>query len=156
MPYQCNVREVKAQPVLSVRGRTSASTLSTTIGEYLREVGRYLNGAGGKAAGPVFARYHKRAGDDIELEAGVPVDRALPRDQRVHPGELPAGLAATTLHIGPYDQLPAASEALATWVAQSGREPAGPPWEFYLNDPGKTDPKEWRTEVLQPLMPQYF
>jgi effector-binding domain-containing protein len=156
MPYQCNMREVKAQPILSVRGRTSAATLASTIGEYLREVGRYVNGAGGKVAGPVFTRYHQRAGDDIELEAGVPVDRALPGDQRVQPGELPAGLAATTLHVGPYDQLPAASEALAAWVAQNGREPAGPPWEFYLNDPAKTAPAEWKAEVLQPLMPQYF
>jgi effector-binding domain-containing protein len=156
MPYPCNVRELQAQPVLSIRGRTSAATLSATIGEYLKEVGRYVNGAGGKVAGPVFTRYHKRAGDDIELEAGVPVDKALPGDQRVHAGELPGGLAVATIHLGPYDQLPAASEALASWVTQNGREPAGPPWEFYLNDPSVTAPAEWKTEVLQPLMPQYF
>ena len=156
MPYQCNVREIKSQPVLSIRGRTSAKTLSATIGEYLRDVGRYVNGAGGKVAGPVFTRYHKRSGDDIELEAGVPVEKALPGDQRVQASELPGGLAVATIHLGSYDQLPAASEALASWVTQNGREPAGPPWEFYLNDPAVTAPAEWKTEVLQPLMPQYF
>jgi effector-binding domain-containing protein len=156
MPYQCKVREIQAQPVLSIRGRASAKTLSATIGEYLRDVGRYVNGAGGKVAGPVFTRYHQRADDEVELEAGVPVDKALPGDQRVQASELPGGLAVATIHLGPYDQLPAASEALASWVTQNGREPAGPPWEFYLNDPTVTEPAEWKTEVLQPLMPQYF
>jgi effector-binding domain-containing protein len=162
MPYNCSLREIKAQPVMSIRGQTSPTALSATIGEYLREVGRYVQGAGGKVAGPVFTRYHRRSGadgahpDDIELEAGVPVDRALPGDGRVRAGELPAGLAVSTVHLGPYDQLPAASEALATWVQENGREPAGPPWEFYLNDPTTTEPAQWKTEVLQPLMPQYF
>jgi effector-binding domain-containing protein len=156
MSYSCTVREVKAQPVLSVRGQTTVARLSATIGEFLGEVGRYIRGAGGKAAGPVFTRYHRRVGDEVELEAGIPVDRAFPGDGRVHPGELPAGLAVATIHLGPYDKLPAASEAIAAWVAQNGREPAGPPWEFYLNDPAVTEPAEWKTEVLQPLMPQYF
>ncbi|HTQ80220.1 MAG TPA: GyrI-like domain-containing protein [Thermoanaerobaculia bacterium] len=156
MPYQCHLREIKSQPVMSVRGRTTPKALTATISELLREVGRYIQGAGGKVVGPVFTRYHKRTAEEIELEAGVPVDRSLPGDARVQSGELPAGHAVATTHLGPYDGLPAASEALATWAQQNGREPAGPPWEFYLNDPAATDPKEWKTEVVQPLMPQYF
>jgi len=156
MPYQCKLREIQSQPVLSIRGKAAPATLTATIGKLLQDVGRYVTGAGGKIAGPVFTRYHKRAGDEIELEAGVLVDRALPGDGSVKAGELPGGLAVATVHLGPYDGLPAASEALGSWVQQNGREPAGPPWEFYLNDPSVTDPAEWQTEVLQPLMPQYF
>jgi hypothetical protein len=39
-----------------------------------------------------------------------------------------------TMHIGPYEQLPAAGVALDTWVRQHGRTAAGPNWEVYWTE----------------------
>ena len=57
-----------------------------------------------------------------------------------------------TLHVGPYDELPAVYAAIEQWVAQHGWRPSGSPWEVYLNDPAECpDPKDWRTEVCWPV-----
>jgi AraC family transcriptional regulator len=60
---------------------------------------------------------------------------------------------ATTLHVGPYTELPRAYQWLyGTWLAASGEEPADAPCvEEYLNSARTTPPAELRTEVWLPL-----
>ena len=65
---------------------------------------------------------------------------------------LPGGLAAVTIHSGPYDKLQAAYAALEEWIAVNGFHPADAPWEAYLNDPADhPNPQDWKTEVCWPL-----
>ncbi len=153
MEYRCTIRELKPQLVMSIRGKTTTAAIAATIGEYLREVWQYVEAIGGNFAGPPFTRYHKISGDDVELEAGLPVSETLPAAERVQAGELPGGEAVVTMHFGPYEQLPAAGEALNAWLKQNGRAAAGPNWEVYWTDPSKVkNPKEWKTEVIKPLL----
>jgi AraC family transcriptional regulator len=45
--------------------------------------------------------------------------------------------------------------AVEQWIAANGYEPAGAPWEVYLNDPGDhPDPKDWKTEIFWPVRQQ--
>jgi effector-binding domain-containing protein len=153
MIYQCAVREVPTQPILSIRGRTTRAALVSTIGDYLGEVWQFAASTG-QLAGPPFTRYHHVAGEDIELEAGLPVRRPVKGAGRVQAGELPGGEVVATLHFGPYDRLRAAGAALDEWARQHGRQAAGPHWQVYWTDPGAVpNPAEWRTEVLKPLLP---
>lgn len=72
----------------------------------------------------------------------------------VRPSSLPGGTVATTMHVGSYDQMEPAYEALAQWVKEHGQELAGDPWEVYFSDPSvEPDPATWRTEIVQPYRP---
>jgi effector-binding domain-containing protein len=65
---------------------------------------------------------------------------------------LPGGPAAVTIHSGPYDQLHAAYPALEEWIVANGFQPAGAPWEAYLNDPADyPNRQDWKTEVCWPI-----
>ena len=65
---------------------------------------------------------------------------------------LPAGPAAVTTHMGPYDTLSNAYGAIETWMEAKGQAPAGAPWESYITDPAEhPDPSNWRTEIYWPL-----
>lgn len=155
MKYECTIRALKPQPVMSIRGKTTLAALVDTIGEFLREVWEYVEKSGGKFSGPPFTCYHKISGEEIEIEAGMPVSDPLPSAGRIKAGELPGGEAVSTIHYGPYDFLPAAGEALDAWVKQHGREAAGPNWEIYWTDPGEViKAEEWKTEVIKPLTPR--
>jgi effector-binding domain-containing protein len=155
MSYRCRVRSLKPQPIVSIRGRTTLAALPETIGEFLREVWGYVAQQGGRFAGPPFTRYHAMRGDEIDLEAGLPVATPLPGRARIGAGELPGGEGVATLHIGPYEGLPGAGKALDEWARRNGRDAAGPHWEVYLTDPGAvTDPARWETEVIKPLKPR--
>jgi effector-binding domain-containing protein len=58
---------------------------------------------------------------------------------------------ATTLHIGPYEAMEPAYEAVASWIDQQVGERSGDPWEVHFSDPQEEiDPDTWKTEVVQP------
>jgi len=85
-----------------------------------QEVFGVLARQGVQRSGMPFARYviHQ---DAIELEAGAPVEQPVMAEGRVVPCSLPAGPAASTVHVGPYDGLEAAVVALAEWIVARSR-----------------------------------
>jgi effector-binding domain-containing protein len=88
--------------------------------------------------------------EEFEVEAGFPVSAVVEGDEHVHGSSLPAGPAAITWHIGPYDKIGEAYEALSTWITENGGVPDGPGWEIYFSDPGTSAPADYRTQVVQP------
>jgi effector-binding domain-containing protein len=57
----------------------------------------------------------------------------------------PAGNVATTVYMGPYDQMKPAHEALHKWDRENGRRLAGPSWEVYGHC--GDDPAKLRTDI---------
>ena len=42
--------------------------------------------------------------------------------------------------------------AIERWIDENNLRPNGPPWEWYVTDPGEhPNPADWRTEVYWPL-----
>jgi len=72
-------------------------------------------------AGPPFIRYYEvdHAGEPLDVEVGVPVERAPEGDVRVRGDALPAGSYLTFLHVGPYtsDSMPDLSDARSEVLA---------------------------------------
>ena len=61
---------------------------------------------------------------------------------------------ATTTHVGPYEALPQAYEAIQAWMQREGREPANHVmWEEYVTGP-ETPSAQTRTIVYWPLKPR--
>ena len=67
----------------------------------------------------------------IRLEVGVELLGPFTDDGEVVASATPAGTVAMTTHLGPYDGLGAAHDAIARWCAADGRRLAGPSWEIY-------------------------
>jgi effector-binding domain-containing protein len=88
----------------------------------------------------------------FDVETGVPVAKTIDGNATVQPSELPGGTVATTVHIGPYDGLGAAHEALQAWAREHDKTPAGGPWESYVTGPGReSDPSKYKTILYLPL-----
>jgi hypothetical protein len=88
--------------------------------------------------------------DTFALTAGIlgadPVDGA---EEHV----LPAGAWASTLHVGPYEELPMAYVALLEHLRERGHEPRAPMLETYLTDPIAAEPSELVTRVAVAMAP---
>ena len=148
--YQIVERE--AQPVASIRVKCKPSDISATMAEVFPEVLAHLTSTGAKMAGVPFSRYHDMGGDEIDLEAGIPVTKPITEKGRVKNGQLPAGRAVMAWHVGPYEKLTEAHQSLRAYVDANHMKPRGGPWEVYWTDPGMVpDPSKWRTQLFMPV-----
>ncbi len=126
--------------------------LTELIGELFGEVHEFIQDQGLQPAGMPLMVYHSMDGNVLDMECAMPVATGVAGSGRIAAGELPAGLAAVTTHVGPYDQLGHTWSKLNEWIAREGLEPAGAPWEAYVTDPGaEPDPSKWRTDLYFPV-----
>jgi effector-binding domain-containing protein len=108
MDYTFSVEEIIARPVLSIRTQSKPEDLGSLFGANFGEVSQYLARQGLSPAGMPFCRYHGFSEGEVDIDAGFPVDEILEGDGRIEASQLPAGRAAATYHMGPYENINAA------------------------------------------------
>jgi effector-binding domain-containing protein len=134
--YTVEIRQVSAQPIAVVRGLTTAANLPKRIRALFDEF--YAGFAGKAGLNIVFYPTFDVAGE-FEIQCGVQVESG-------GNSSTPAGTIATTVYLGPYDQMSPAHNAIHQWVRENGRKLAGPSWEVYGH--WSDDPAKLRTEIF--------
>lgn len=152
MAYQITTRDTAPADVLgTVYPATPDSLAETSSAAYHRLYGA-IAAAGGRPDGPPRMVYLDMADDAWTIEACVPVAglSSAPDGFSLH--RMPGGLAAVTLHVGPYDELGIAYREVESWIDAQGLTSAGPPYDSYLNDPAQVgDPTKLETEIIWPV-----
>jgi effector-binding domain-containing protein len=152
MDYPIAVQDLEAQPIISIRGRHSQAEIPAFLGRSFGLLFGHLKLLGVEPAGPPFVIYHAFGPVGIDAEVCVPVATVVSAAGGVQARVLPSMTVAGTLHIGPYEALGAAYDAIQDWTRGHGFEAAGPMRERYLNGPGdNVSPAEYRTEVEVPV-----
>jgi len=155
MTYSIQKTTLSAQPVLVIRRSIKRSEIAATIAECLHKIFLAAQQSGIALMGPPFMRCVETGPGLMTVEPGVRINGAA---ANVAPGgevvleTLPGGEAATTVHMGKYEDLPEAYAAIQHWMKAEGLQMGGAPWEMYVTDPGDyPDPKDWKTEIYWPL-----
>jgi effector-binding domain-containing protein len=148
------LRVLRSHHTASVRQKVAKENIPEAMGHMFQLVRSALDAQSVQSDGAPFARYHS-FGDTVDLEAGSMVASPIVADGDVTPGHLPAGPAAISVHVGPYETLGQTYDALQRWLSASGSHAAaGGPWELYITDPSaEPDSSKWLTEVIFPLKP---
>jgi effector-binding domain-containing protein len=115
----------------------------------------YLDKAGVRVVGPAMSLWHSAPGqipDSFDIETCLPIEGPVSPADRMHFRELPAGLQAFTIHIGSYDNMGDAFDAVWEWIQEHSYEMTGPPRDVVLRGPNETsDPSTYRTEIVYPV-----
>ena len=152
MAYDISTREVPDRRIISIRDRMTQAALPAFIGRSFGDLYGLARLPGVAETGEPFVIYHAFGPDGIDAEICLPVSGDLDATGRIAARVLPGGLVAETLHIGPYEGLGAAYEALSGWIDLNGFEASGPVRERYLNAPGEdVPPTAYRTIVEMPI-----
>jgi effector-binding domain-containing protein len=152
--YEVAEVEAEEQATAVMRATLSVPEIGPWFGATVGQLAGWLTMRGVPIVGLPFARYHL---DDpgavrFEVEAGFPVGGPVEKDGEVVAATLPGGSIASTVHVGPYEDLPAAYDAVTTWITERGGQPAADMWEVYETDPDEhPDPATWRTRVFVPF-----
>jgi effector-binding domain-containing protein len=151
MEYQVELLDRPAQPTLAIRTRTPVQSLPQVLGQAYGAIIQYAGQLGFQPSGAPFVAYHNMDMADLDMEIGFPFAQKVVGKGEILASEIPGGKAAACLHVGPYDQVGTAYEALQKWMEANGVVPSGVAYEFYLNDPQVTPPAELQTQVVFPL-----
>lgn len=152
MPYEVGLTE---EPAASMAGLTRAvdpERLVRDAGAIAAELTRIALRAGWSPEGPWCGLYPL----DLAERSVVTLAMPLPPGAALDLGDaevvrLAGGPVASTLHAGPYDELPLAYGAVIAWAHERGHELAGPVRETYLSDPARVPAPELLTRISVPL-----
>lgn len=153
MVYQIVLHDLETQPIVSIRGRHAEAEIPAFLGRSFGLLFGHLKLLGVDPAGPPFVIYHAFGPAGMDAEVCVPIASPVAATGAVEGRVLPAMTVARTLHVGPYEALGGAYDAVTDWIRGRGSELAGPMRERYLNGPGdNVSPAEYRTEVEIPVV----
>jgi effector-binding domain-containing protein len=149
MEYAISVHRATAQPLAAVRDRMAARDIASRFRNSLDKVWQYLRAHPGLRTDGhnVFLyRHDMDSAGAMTIDFGVQVTRAFDGEGDVRCVMTPEGEVASTVHVGAYDGLKGAHDALHAWLAANGRRDAGWSWEIYgdWND----DPQKLETQIL--------
>ena len=148
-PYDIALRDEPERTLLIVEGATTAD-LHVVYGHTLAaELTARLARLGRRIEEPVVCVMPRTDDDTLVLQMGVPIDDPPAAERTI---TLPAGPAAVTRHVGPYEEAGLADLAIHAWVEEHGYEIGGPLRERYLNDPAAVPREDLVTEVILPVI----
>ena len=151
MDYQIAEKELPAQLALAHRTPVTMATIADGIGGAFGVLMQHTAATGAQPAGPPFVLYPEACDGEFEVAVCMPVVPGAQGGDRVAVEEVPGGLVASTVHVGPYSEIGKAYTALQKWMTDNGRRPAGMVREVYLSDPAAVPAEELLTEIDWPI-----
>jgi effector-binding domain-containing protein len=140
MNYEVTVETAQAELIAAVRDKVPLGGIARAWKPALDQVWAFLKANGGLRPGLNFFLYHhpEHRNEPMNIDFGVQVASRFEPEGNVRCIETPAGEVAKTVHVGPYDRLGEAHNAVHAWCAAHNRKIAGASWEVYghwNNDP---------------------
>ena len=146
--YHVIIMELPEQRVFGIRRTIRVDETHALFEELHRE----MEARGLRRVGATQQAYHgyefSYESMDVEAQAAV-----APETEGEGVSTIPAGTFAAVTHVGPYEELRYAYDAISTWIgAHQEYEVCGPALERYLKDEASVDsPEELETGVLFPV-----
>ena len=147
MSHKVSIEHRASLPLAVLRRRVLQHQLSRVVPEGCGRVWTVLKQHGVTGAGRHVAVYLNGA---IDLEVGVEISNTFTGAAEVVRSQTPAGMVAAVRHLGPYQELHLAHQAVRQFCADHGHRLAGPSWEIYghWEAAWDHDPSQVRTDVV--------
>lgn len=151
-PLEVRLKQLSARHVASVRTSVHAHSLVRSVAMMHELVMDVVGEQGMAPAGPLFARFH-HGGEDVDVEAGLPLAQPIRPVGVVLPSRLPGGPVLSITLDGDHRGHESLRAALIAHALRHGYGVRGAPWESWLVDERDTEVRsEWVTEICLPVV----
>jgi len=149
MPYPVTIEQIA--PAYAAVGRVTCpvSELPKHVPALCGKAWNFIKANKIPTDGHMIALYRNTDLSAMQVEAGARVLAPFQSTPDIACVEIPAGSAAHTTHIGPYNQLKGAHDAIIAWLKSNNRQFATC-WELY--DHPDPDPAQTRTDIYYHLI----
>jgi effector-binding domain-containing protein len=152
MAYDIELKDMDPVDVIGIRFDTSPETISRDGPKAMHRLLDGLNTEGIEPAGPPRFVYHELGENSWTIEACFPVAGVSSAPNGLTLRRFEGGRAASTIHVGPYDELGMAYREVEVWIDKQDLKTAAPPYDIYINDPSEVkDPAKFETEIVWPV-----
>lgn len=150
--WTVEVVETESALVLTTKLTTTPAEMPTVFGDAFGKILMEMGNQKLHQAGPVFAIYHNYSPESIDMEPGIPVDKAGKTVGDINAYELPSAKAMKIDYYGSYDRMEEAHGFIDEWAKANNMTFAGSPWEVYVTDPSnEPDTTKWLTKIYYPV-----
>jgi effector-binding domain-containing protein len=146
VPSSISIVDASPRPIAVVRVTTVLSTWPREFMHTLDKVYEAVKAGHVRQSGQNVMVYRPRDSRLVDIECGVETPARFEPIGEVVYSETPSGLAVSTAHIGPYQQLGMSHNAVIEWSRQNGRRLTGTCWEIYGD--WNEDPSKLRTDIF--------
>jgi effector-binding domain-containing protein len=149
MAATVSVQHVQPRKLAAVRREVEAGQVGAAWRGALDQVWKFLGTQPGlRTDGHNIFLYHHPAERHLPMSVdfGVEVTRDFAPSGEVRPAQTPAGETAVAVHVGSYDRLNEAYDAIHAWAKAHNRAFAGLSWEIYGD--WSDDPARLETTVV--------
>ncbi|MEW5952573.1 MAG: GyrI-like domain-containing protein [Bacillota bacterium] len=144
--YPVRLREIRETPVCSLR--RIVTNLQQDLPPMINSLLEDITAMGGVYAGPPIVLYH----DEVFKTEQADVEVAWPvLNKDLANKNLPALVAATLMHVGPYDGIASSYDAVYAWINQNGYRARAPRREIIYNDPQNIPQEQLTIEIVIPV-----
>lgn len=152
MTYEVREKDVPEMLVAAVTRTASVATIGKEVQEAFATLMEAIGPVGFGAGMPGTICLELGDGvSDGTWEIFLPVARRFEPPAGMQVKTYPATHVAFATHVGRYDEVGRAHEAIDAWLLQEQRPMIGPPRELYLNDPREAGEDQAITEVQIPI-----
>lgn len=151
MFFKIELNEQNAQPILSIRTKSTLEALPKLIGESYHKIMGYLNELGEQPADAPFTAYHNLDMENLDVEMVFPVSKLFKQKDEIKAGEIPEGKYVSCMYKGPYAKMEEPYNEMFKWIAQNGYKKTGVYYEYYYNSPADVSESELLTKIVMPL-----
>jgi DNA-binding transcriptional MerR regulator len=151
MRYHVTLHEQRPSRLVGVRGTARAEHLDPDTGTLCAQAEALLATTGLTSDEGLTALFPLDLEDTISVTVGAIISSTVTLRPGTVEEMLPGGTWASTLHVGPYVELPLAYAALLEHLHERGHTALAPITETYLVDPTSASPHELLTRVAVPL-----
>ena len=133
MNYDVVLETAQEELIAAVQATVPIGDIARAWKPALDRVWAFLKTHGELNPGHNLFLYHhpERRNEAMNVDFGVQVARPFEPEGDIRCIKTPAGEVARTVHIGPYDRLGDAHNAIHAWCAANNRKIAQASWEIY-------------------------
>lgn len=156
MAAQIELVTIPPRSYVGVRRTVQQDGIAPACAEIFPRLWKHLMDNSVQPEGMPAVIYHTvdRGTGEFHIQPALFIASPLPQlDDDMSVGETPGGEVLTATHVGPYARLGETWHALFERAESMGRRVSKSSWEIYVDDPGRVEVDELRTEIFVPVDP---
>ncbi len=145
-----NLLEQPEQHVLSIRSMIHLNDYPNTAKQAYEVIMEYAVCKGQLLSGGPFVCYHNADLENLDVEMGFPVARAVLGDNSITGYTIPAQKAVSGIFLGAYEDTDPLMFEIIQWIKAHGYKQQGKVFNYYLNDDSRNE-SELLTQIVVPI-----